>query len=123
MTKKNLDIIPYKHHLVEKARKPRNNSAPAEKRLWKYIRRKQVHKYDFDRKKPIDRYIVDFYCKELGLAIEMGRKYHNSQYNYDRKRQKRIEALGIHFLRFSEQNVLSNIDNVLRVVEQWVLKN
>ncbi len=62
MTKKKLNIIPYESHLVEKARKLRNNSTPAEKKLWKYLRRKQVYQLDFDRQKPVDRYIIDFYC-------------------------------------------------------------
>ncbi|NGP88445.1 endonuclease domain-containing protein [Fodinibius halophilus] len=122
MSNKKLNIIPYQHHLVEKARKLRNNSTPAEKRLWKYIREKRVNGFDFDRQKPIDRYIVDFYCKELMLAIEIDGKYHDSQYEQDRLRQQRIESFGVHFLRFSEKEVLDDIDNVLRVIEQWVLK-
>ncbi|HLR25984.1 MAG TPA: endonuclease domain-containing protein [Fodinibius sp.] len=122
MAKKKLDIIPYESHLVEKARNLRNNSTPAEKRLWKYLRRKQIHQFDFDRQKPIDRYIVDFYCKELKLAIEIDGKYHSHQYNYDQARQKRLETFGIHFLRFSEKEVLNDIDNVLRVIGQGVLK-
>ncbi|MCW9706155.1 endonuclease domain-containing protein [Fodinibius salsisoli] len=122
MTKKKFDIIPYRSHLVEKARKLRKNSTPAEKRLWKYLRRKQVHQFDFDRQKPVDRYIIDFYCKELRLAIEIDGKYHNHQYEYDQARQKRLETFGIHFLRFSEKEVLNDIDNVLRVISHWVLK-
>lgn len=123
MAKKKFDIIPYESHLVEKARKLRNNSTPAEKRLWKYLRRKQIHQYDIDRQKPIDRYIVDFYCKELKLAIEIDGNYHDFQYESDQSRQKRLESFGIHFLRFPEKEVLNDIDNVLRVIEQWVLKH
>lgn len=123
MTKKKVDIIPYESHLVEKARKLRNNSTPAEKRLWKYLRKKQMHQYDFDRQKPINRYIVDFYCKELKLAIEIDGRYHDYQQKYDLSRQRKLESFGIHFLRLSEKDVLNDIDNVLHVIEQWVLKH
>jgi very-short-patch-repair endonuclease len=57
-------IIPYRSDLKEKARELRNNSTPAEKSLWKYLSRKQIRGYDFDRQTPIDNYIVDFMCKE-----------------------------------------------------------
>ena len=120
MAKKKLNIIPYNHDLVEKARKLRNNSTPAEKRLWKYLRKKQMHGFDFDRQKPIDQYIVDFYCKELMLAIEIDGKYHDFQFRYDLKRQKRLESFGIYFLRFTETEVLNDIDNVLRVIGIWI---
>ena len=122
MSRKKLNIIPYEPHLVEKARKLRNNSTPGEILLWKHLRRKQVHGYDFDRQKPIDRYIVDFYCKKLKLAIEIDGEYHKYQYKYDRRRQDRLEHWGIHVMRFSEKEVLQETKNVLRVIENWVLR-
>jgi len=123
MPKKRLNIIPYRSDLVKKARELRNNSTPAEKRLWKYLKGKQIQGFDFDRQKPIDRFIVDFYCKELRWAVEIDGRYHDFQYNYDQTRQKRLESLGINFLRFSEMEVLNDIDNVLRVIEGWIIDN
>lgn len=123
MAKKRFDIIPYEPHLVEKARELRYNSTPAEKKLWKYLRKKQVHHYDFDRQKSIDRYIVDFYCKKLKLAIEIDGKYHDHQQKYDLSRQRKLESLGVQFLRFVEQEVINELDNVLRVIEQWVSRH
>lgn len=123
MPKKKLHIIPYRADLIEKARELRNNSTPAEKRLWKYLRRKQMQGFDFDRQKPIDQFIVDFYCKELKLAIEIDGRYHDFQYRYDLVRQGRIESFGIQFLRFSEKEVLNDIDNVLSVIEGWIADN
>ncbi len=82
-----------------------------------------MHQFDFDRQKPIDHYIVDFYCKKLKLAIEIDGEYHDHQQKYDLSRQRRLESFGVQFLRFSEKEVLNDIDNVLRVIEQWVLKH
>lgn len=81
-----IEIIPYRSDLVEKARELRNNATPPEKRLWKYISRKQIQGYDFDRQTPIDNYIVDFCCKELRLAIELDGMYHDIQVKYDLRR-------------------------------------
>ena len=124
MTNKNggIGIIPYRADLVERARKLRNNSTPAEKRLWKYISRKQIHGFDFDRQTPIDNYIVDFFCKELKLVIELDGMYHDLQVEYDHRRQNRIKSFEIKIIRFEEKQVIKNIDPVLDEIEYWVLE-
>ena len=118
--KQNIKIIPYRSDLVKKARELRNNATPAEKRLWKYISRKQIHGYDFDRQTPIDNYIVDFCCKKLYLVIELDGMYHDFQIKYDLRRQKRIESLGLKVIRFEEIQVLKNIDPILDEIGYWV---
>ena len=55
---------------------------------------------DFDRQRPIDNFIVDFYCKELRLAIEIDGDSHQDKATADRKRQKRLESLGVTVFRF-----------------------
>ncbi|MEX0360394.1 MAG: endonuclease domain-containing protein, partial [Allomuricauda sp.] len=62
-------IIPYNPKLKELARQLRNNSTKAEIILWQKLKRKQLHGYDFHRQKPIDNYILDFFCHELMLGI------------------------------------------------------
>ena len=64
-------IIPYNPKLKELARELRNNSTKAEIILWLKLKNKQLYGYDFHRQKPIDNYIVDFFCQELMLAIEV----------------------------------------------------
>lgn len=64
-------IIPYNPALKEKARELRNNSTKTEILLWLNLKGKQMRGYDFHRQKPIDNYIVDFFCNELMLAIEI----------------------------------------------------
>ena len=113
-------IIPYKHDLVEKARKLRNNATFTERMLWKYLKRKQMRGYDFDRQKPIENYIVDFFCSELLLAIEVDCESHNEKEKYDKHRQKCLENLGITVLRFDGYTVLNNSYGVLQVIYNWI---
>lgn len=65
-------IIPYDPKLKMLVRKLRNNSTLSEVLLWLELKGKQMKGYDFHRQKPIDNYIVDFFCHELMLAIEIG---------------------------------------------------
>jgi very-short-patch-repair endonuclease len=91
--------------------------------LWKEIKNKNILGYDFDRQRPIGNYIVDFYCKELSLAIEIDGDTHIYKYDYDEERQKSLEKLGVHFLRFEDIEIKKNMNNVLRVLEDWIEKN
>ena len=70
-------VIPYNQKLKELARHLRKSSTLSEVLLWRYLKRKQMLGYDFDRQKPIDNYIVDFYCSELGLIVEVDGKSHS----------------------------------------------
>ncbi|NQT72614.1 MAG: endonuclease domain-containing protein [Chloroflexi bacterium] len=106
-------IIPYNPKLKQLARELRKNMTLSEVLLWKQIRGKQMMGYDFHRQKPIDNYIVDFYCSELSLAIEIDGDSHSVKVAKDKARQDRLEALGVNFLRFSERDVRQNIEGVL----------
>lgn len=116
-------IIPYQPHLVEKARQLRNNTTYSEKLLWKYLRNKQLYGYDFDRQKPIDKYIVDFFCNELMLVIEIGGITHENKLEEDNIRQESLERLGLSILRFNALDVVNNTVGVIEVIEQWIQKN
>jgi very-short-patch-repair endonuclease len=93
--------------------------------LWNELKQKKMMGYDFDRQKPIDEYIVDFYCKDLMLAIEIDGDSHDHEeaYKADIKRQKRIEEFGIKFLRFDDLEVKKDMLNVLRTIENWIEQN
>ena len=101
-------IIPYKPWLKEKARELRNNSTKSEILLWTYLKGKQMKGYDFHRQKPLDNYIVDFFCNELMLAIEIYGISHWGKEEYDKERQVKLESLGIKFLRFSDDEIYYN---------------
>jgi very-short-patch-repair endonuclease len=112
-------IIPYNPKLKQLARKLRKDSTFGEIRLWNELKRDKLWGFDFDRQKCIDNYIVDFYCKELMLAIEIdGITHHNvDAFEKDNIRQKKLEEFGIKFIRFGENDVASDITNVIRAIE------
>lgn len=77
--------------------------------------------YDFDRQKPILEYIVDFYCKEAGLAIEVDGITHADDAAYAQHRQQAIEDLGVCMLRFDALEVVKNADAVVSVIANWLI--
>jgi very-short-patch-repair endonuclease len=113
-------IIPYNPKLKERARYLRNNSTLSEVLLWQRLKGKQMLGYDFDRQKPIDNYIVDFFCNELMLAIEIDGDSHAKKVADDQLRQQRLESLGVRFLRFYDRDVKQNMAGVLSVIENWI---
>ena len=91
--------------------------------LWKKLRAGSVMNYSFNRQKPLNRYIVDFYCKPLNLVIEVDGEYHNeaAQVIKDEERQHILESLNLNFLRFSEQQVRKDMEMVLKSIEAYIL--
>ena len=115
-------IIPYDSHLKELARKLRNDSTQSEVKLWEKLKGEQVHGYDFDRQKPINSYICDFFCRELMLAIELDGITHDQkqvQIN-DADREQKLNDLGINVLRFQDDEVLENIEQVLKAISAYI---
>ena len=79
--------------------------------------------YTFNRQKPLDRYIVDFYCKPLKLVIEVDGSYHfePDQKIKDNQRQEVLQKMGLNFLRFSEQQIRKDMDMVLKAIESYIV--
>lgn len=88
--------------------------------MWGVLKGKQLRGFDFHRQKPIDRYVVDFYCLELFLAIEIDGASHVGKGKYDEFRQRRLESLGVHFLRFTDSDVKTNLNAVVQVIGAWI---
>ncbi len=107
--------IHYTQNLKKFSRQLRKNSTFGEVLLWKEIKGRKLG-YQFMRQKPILDYIVDFYCSPLKLAIEIDGISHDAIVEKDFERQKKIEKLGISFLRFTEKEVRNNLDGVLRKI-------
>jgi very-short-patch-repair endonuclease len=116
------EIIGYERYLKELARKLRQNMTLGEVLLWQRLKRKQMRGYDFDRQRPIDRYIVDFYCKDLKLAIEIDGSSHDGEAAKvnDDIRQERLESLCVRFLRFTDTDVKRNMEMVVDSIELWI---
>ena len=117
-------IIPYNPKLTSLARKLRNESTETEIYLWLKLKGKQMYGYDFHRQKPIDNYILDFFCYDLLLGIEVDGYSHEilEVYNKDRIKEKRMNELGITILRFSDFEVLKDMENVIRAIEFFILE-
>lgn len=118
-------FIPYQPHLKELARQLRQNMTPGEVILWQHLKQKKMCGYDFDRQRPIDAYIVDFYCKSLMLAIEIDGSSHDSltaQQN-DHLRQARLKSLGVRFLRFREAQVCHQTPTVIQTIQTWITQH
>ncbi|MDP4268785.1 MAG: endonuclease domain-containing protein [Bacteroidota bacterium] len=113
-------IIPYNPNLKVLAKQLRENMTLSEVLLWDELKQKRMLGMDFDRQRPMLNYIVDFYCKELMLAIEIDGDSHDFKYEEDRIRQKEIEKEGVTFLRFDDIEVKHNMNNVLRTIESWI---
>jgi very-short-patch-repair endonuclease len=112
--------IPYNPDLIEKARYLRNNSTLSEVLLWKELKNGKLYGYDFHRQKPILNYIVDFFCHELCLVIEIDGSSHDDKFIYDAKRAQEIEKLGLKILRFSDLEVKKNLIQVLRAIDVYI---
>tara|TARA_R110002074_G_scaffold39418_5_gene106062 strand:- start:10315 stop:10701 length:387 start_codon:yes stop_codon:yes gene_type:complete len=116
-------IIPYNPKLVPYAKKLRQNMTPGEIALWREVKGKKLG-VRFSRQIPIDQYIVDFYCKNLQLAIEVDGSIHfkNEQQNKDIFRQNRLESLGVVLIRFSDLDVKNNLSLVLEELKNKIKK-
>ena len=103
----------YNKNLKEFARALRTKTvSKAEKYLWKVLLSRKQTGERFLRQRPIDNYIVDFFAPELRLIIEIDGSSHLNKGDYDFYRQKKLENLGYVFLRFSEGEVIQNINLV-----------
>ena len=110
-------VIPYKKHLVPLAKKLRQNMTLGEILLWNEIKNKQLD-VRFSRQIPMDSYIVDFYCKDMMLVIEVDgdTHYHDDQSIKDKERQNRLESFGIKFLRFDDFDVKTKVKWVVNEI-------
>lgn len=112
-------IIPYKPILKVLARQLRKNSTLSEVLLWQNIKQR-AYGVQFHRQVPMLNYIADFYCHEIGLVIEIDGDSHDHRFLYDAKRQGELEAYGVTFLRFSNDEVKKDMFSVLLVIEETV---
>ena len=115
-------IIPYNPKLKELARQLRNSSTKSEIKLWQHLKRNQIQGYDFHRQKPLGNFIADFYCYELNLVIEIDGYSHQFEETQEKDKQKQIELekMGLAVIRFQDEQVNSDINNVLRTIENYI---
>ncbi len=115
--------LPYNPNLIDRAKELRKNLTPAEKKLWyDYLRN---FKYRVFRQRPIDHFIVDFYCPSLKLVIEVDGDSHFTEEAEaaDRERTQILESYGIKVIRFTNQEVLKDFEGVCSRIEAEIPLN
>jgi very-short-patch-repair endonuclease len=112
--------LPYDPTLVPTAKELRKNMTPAESKLWYgYLR---TFKFKVFRQRPIDHFIVDFYCPSLKLVIEVDGEYHFTEDGkaYDQERTQRLEGYGLKVIRFTNQQVLQEFESVCDAIHKEI---
>ena len=99
------------------SRKLRASQTEAETKLWNRIRNRQISGFKFVRQEPIGRYICDFVCREQGIVIEVDGGQHLES-KRDEIRDQYLADQGYRVMRFWNNDVLSNIDGVLMVLDK-----
>jgi len=105
----------------EKRRSLRNNMTYCEKIVWLHLRKRQLG-YRFLRQYSVDHFVIDFYCPELKLAVEIDGDVHEfpEQKDYDNARQKYLEKFGIEFVRIKNEEFLGNPDKAFSKIEKRI---
>ncbi|MES2068780.1 MAG: endonuclease domain-containing protein [Pseudomonadota bacterium] len=98
------------------ARELRAQMTDAETLLWQLLRNRRIANAKFRRQHPVGRYILDFYCDEKKLAIELDGGQHSERADYDRQRDAWLSAKGIQVLRFWNNQMLAETENVLEEI-------
>ncbi|HKY62505.1 MAG TPA: endonuclease domain-containing protein [bacterium] len=115
-------MLAYRPTLKTYSRALRTNQALAEQKLWFHLRRKQLLGVQFYRQKPIGKYIVDFYAPSVSLVIELDGTQHylGNAGERDQARDSCLNKLGLRVLRFSNRQVFTEIEGVLRAIFQYI---
>jgi very-short-patch-repair endonuclease len=106
--------------ILNRARELRQPQTPAEEKLWYWLRDSQLEGLKFRRQHPLGRFIVDFYCAEKKLVIEVDGDTHFTpeQMEYDAARTEWLEEQGLRVARVTNDEVMENLDAVL----EWIAK-
>jgi very-short-patch-repair endonuclease len=110
---------------VDKCRKLRKNQTDAERKLWSLLRDRQLVGVKFRRQFSLGRYILDFYSPEHKLCIEAdgSQHYEDEGKRRDELRTKELSNLGVQILRFSDRDILNNIEGIYKVIQDAIENN
>jgi len=111
-----------KSSMKERRQVLRRNMPEAEVILWSRIRQKQIEGFRFRRQYSVGSYVLDFYCPELKLAIEVDGEshFHHGIEEYDKEREEEIKGLGIQILRFENNEIYKNLYGVLQMIDEKI---
>ncbi len=108
--------------IFRRASELRKNMTKAESILWSALRRKQLYGKRFRRQHPMDKFIVDFYCHECKLIIEVDGGIHNlpEQREHDEGRAYELKQLGLKIIRFTNDQVIYNLTETLEEIKKYL---
>ena len=109
-----------KPDIFEKAKALRENMTDAELQLWSRINNNQLG-VRFKPQHPIDIFIVDFYCHQHKLVIEIDGDVHKFQQEYDMGRTAELERFDLKVIRFTNDEVINNIDKVINKIKEYII--
>src|SRR5690606_36179299 len=100
----------------------RQNETDAEKKLWQYLRNRLLNGRKFRRQHAVADYILDFYCHECKLAVELDGVIHEEQMNrqYDMARTEFLNSMEITVIRFRNEEVMNNMESVLKKIAGYL---
>jgi very-short-patch-repair endonuclease len=114
--KPKLKHLPYNPALKQRAKELRKAGNLSEALFWNAVKNGQLNDLDFDRQRVIGNYIVDFYCYELALVVEIDGSSHDDKQEYDQARDQYLEALGLKVLHVPDSDVKTNLEGVLMLI-------
>lgn len=111
-------------HIFGISKNLKKTETVTEKLLWEQLRNNQMLNLHFRRQYPINSFIADFYCHKIKLIVEVDGNIHNMPENikYDAIRTDLLNKLGIHVIRFTNHQVINDIENVISVIKEYANK-
>lgn len=109
-----------KRQIFQNACELRKNMTLAEETLWQRLRNSQLG-VRFKAQHPLDMFIADFYCHKYKLVIEVDGEIHLAQREYDEGRTAELERLGLRIIRFTNKQVMDDIDRVVGEIRKWIV--
>jgi very-short-patch-repair endonuclease len=116
-----VENLPFNPNLKQLAKDKRKEGILSEVLFWQQVHKRMFHNIDFDRQRIIGNYIVDFYVKTLGLAIEIDGSSHDNKEDYDAERQAYLENLGLRVYRINDLDVKRNLSAVMTDLENYIV--
>ena len=112
--------LKYLEELRTLSRDNRKSATKTENILWYKVLKNKKTGFKFLRQKPLDRFILDFYCKELQLVIEVDGSSHDKRKNYDEARDEFLRNLNIETLRISTEDIMTNLNKVNYEIKKFI---
>ena len=108
--------LPYNPALIDRAKELRKHSTLSEVLFWNKVKNKQFKSLDFDRQKIIGNYIVDFYCANCGVVIEIDGSSHDGKEEYDAIREDYLKSLLLNVIRIKDIDIKKNLNKLMNML-------